>query len=269
MKKEIIYARISSQDQKKGDSIEAQTSALKEWSKQENIGVITKVYVDEAKSAYLDDEDFFTDAIDSGFLIKSKGWNGRENLKQLLFDAKQKKFDIVRIFKLDRFGRNILMQEGMFIYLKSLGIEVKSLSEGDYIKDRFVRGIFGLMNAKSSEDTAIRTELVRQHRFEKGMLPNKAFYGYTAIKKEDKIVDYEINQEEAKVIRTIFEHKIEGIAPEITINKLRIPKSRYYDVLKRKEYAGFIIHRNQEVEAPKLRIIDLEIWKKAQLTYPS
>jgi DNA invertase Pin-like site-specific DNA recombinase len=267
MKKAVAYIRISGQDQKDGISPETQLSQIKEQMKRDDDCELIDKYVDMAKSGYSDSEDIFTTPdFDEGFVIRIN-WNNRNQFIKLLRDAKQKKFDIVYFYMLSRLARNIMLQEGVFHYLNSLGIELRFIygfkSTGDKLADMISRTINGVINQSSSLMTQIGTNSAFKRKFEQGLFP-KPFFGYRGIKENGHIVRFEINQGEAKIIRTIFNDKINKISYQETCKKLGIDPKTYFRVLKRKEYAGYIIRSDEEKELPELAIIDLEIWKKAQ-----
>lgn len=89
MMKVAIYIRVSTEDQaREGYSLDVQREYLESFAKRESLEVF---------KAYQDDEI-------SGYTTE------RPALKQLLKDAKQKKFDLGLVYKIDRFSRNLKEQ---------------------------------------------------------------------------------------------------------------------------------------------------------------
>src|SRR5262245_65627814 len=87
-KNAVVYARVSSEEQVQGYSIQAQLRACREWA--ENNGyTVAKGYLEEGHSAFRHPEK-------------------REALKELLADtvSKQRAFQLVIIHKLDRLLRD-------------------------------------------------------------------------------------------------------------------------------------------------------------------
>ena len=81
-----IYIRVSTEDQvREGYSLEVQREYLSNFAKQQGYEIYD-VYADEGISA---------------------GTTARPALQKLLRDAKQKKFDIVIVYKIDRFSRRL------------------------------------------------------------------------------------------------------------------------------------------------------------------
>src|SRR3989338_4139744 len=87
MVKAALYVRVSTEEQvKKGVSLDAQEAALRSYCKTYSYD-IHKIYKDKGKSA--------------------KDIKGRPAMIKLLEDAQAKKFDVILIYKLDRFSRSL------------------------------------------------------------------------------------------------------------------------------------------------------------------
>ncbi len=106
MQTAVIYARYSSDNQRE-ESIEGQIESCTQYALDNNIRILDS-YIDRAKTGTNDN---------------------RDGLKQMLKDSARKHFDIVLVWKLDRFGRN---REEMAINksrLRKNGVTVKSVKE--------------------------------------------------------------------------------------------------------------------------------------------
>ncbi len=276
MRREVLYIRVSTSDQEKGDSIPAQESLLREASKNDKTGEIIKVFKD-SESGKVDAEDIFTNPVEEG-MMGIASWSDRKEFKEMMMWAKEKKFDVLRIKRLDRLGRSVIQIELAYNYLKKQGIEIRSVQDNlAVVNDSSFRIFSILMAQRESESNKQRTSDTAKYRTEeKGMLPNRWFFGYDPIRSENekgkdgkmKVIGYKINEQQAEVIRKVFDSKIKGEKPsEIigkTINKIVLTKSRYHDILKRQEYIGLIIYDGKKIPAQHLKIIDLETWEKAQ-----
>src|SRR5262245_62072754 len=86
----VIYARVSSEEQVQGYSIQAQLRACHEWAETHGYKV-AKEYLEEGQSAF-------------------RNLEKREALKELLADtvSKQRSFDLIICHKLDRLFRDTL-----------------------------------------------------------------------------------------------------------------------------------------------------------------
>lgn len=140
----------------------------------------------------------------------------RDKLQLIKEAAAQKKFDILLVFMFDRIGR--IADETPFVvewFVKN-GIRVWSTQEGE---QRFESHADKLMNYirfwqadGESEKTSIRTrtrlgQVVEEGHFKGGVAP----YGYRLVKgerlskKKHELYELEIVEEEAAVVRRIFE----------------------------------------------------------------
>ena len=103
-----IYTRVSTEDQvKEGYSLEVQREYLEDFAKRGGYEVC-KVYCDEGISAFS---------------------TRRPALQELLTDAKAKKFDLVLVYKLDRFSRNLKDLLNLVDELSFYGVGFKSATE--------------------------------------------------------------------------------------------------------------------------------------------
>jgi site-specific DNA recombinase len=103
-----IYIRVSTEDQaKEGYSLEVQREYLESFAQREGYEIF-KVYCDDGISAYS---------------------TRREALQQLLKDTKQKRFNLVLVYKIDRFSRNLKDLLTLVDELSSYGVAFKSATE--------------------------------------------------------------------------------------------------------------------------------------------
>ena len=102
----IIYARYSSDGQRE-ESIEGQLRECREYAEKHNITIIG-TYIDRALSAKTDN---------------------RPEFQQMISDSSKKQFDVVIIWKLDRFARNRLDSATYRAVLKRNGVNVVSAKE--------------------------------------------------------------------------------------------------------------------------------------------
>lgn len=108
MMRVAIYIRVSTEDQaKEGYSLEVQREYLESFAEREGLEIF-KIYQDDGISGYTTE---------------------RPALKQLLKDAKQKKFDLVLVYKIDRFSRNLKDMLNLVDELFKHGVGFKSATE--------------------------------------------------------------------------------------------------------------------------------------------
>lgn len=182
----VAYCRYSSENQRDGYSIEAQTRAITEWAKAAG-HTIKRFYVDEARSATNDD---------------------RAEFQRMVADAASGTFQAVVVHKLDRFARDRYDSAVYKHKLKQFGVRVISVLEplddspeavmmeavlegmAEYFSKNLAREV-----SKGKKETALKA----QHNG--GSIP----YGFTI----DKDRHYIPIEEEAAVVREIFK-RVDG-----------------------------------------------------------
>jgi len=180
-----IYARVSSQEQAtEGVSIEAQVAALKAYAKSQNWEVVDEY-------------------IDGGY---SGGTDERPALKRLLVDAKQHRFNILAVCKLDRFFRNLRLLLNHLHGLEQLGIKFVSTQEGlDTATPygNFAVQIMGVIAEFERGRIGERVKDSRRYLISGGNWPGgRTVYGYRWFNKERK---WEVVPEEAEVVQRIYD----------------------------------------------------------------
>ncbi len=181
-----IYARVSTAKQEEEETIDNQLMVLHEFA-EKNGYVIVKEYMDE-------------------------GWSGmvleRPGLDQLRQDAREKKWEAVLIYDPDRLARRGFYQELVMDELSEIGIETLFVTvppmRND--EDRVLQGMRGVFAEYERMKIKERFRLGKLRKVKEGhILTTEAPYGYNYIKRQDKTHGYyEINEEEAKVVRMIF-----------------------------------------------------------------
>ena len=125
MKRAAAYARYSS-DVQSDTSIEAQLEKIRKYC-QEKGYVIVREYIDRAQSATTDK---------------------REAFQKMFQDAEKNIFDIVVVYKLDRFARNLYDSVVYTKKLEDIGIALESATEPitHDIAGKFFRNIMSAIN---------------------------------------------------------------------------------------------------------------------------
>jgi site-specific DNA recombinase len=228
-----IYTRVSTEDQaKEGYSLEVQREYLESFAKRENYEVF-KVYCDDGISAYS---------------------TRREALQQLLKDAKDKKFDLVLVYKIDRFSRNLKDLLNLVDELSACGVAFKSATEP--------------FDTSTSAGKLMFQQLGSFAEFERNRISERVFpgmvkgvkqgnwqgarfspFGYT-YNKAKKLL--EIEKREADIVKLIYTMYLAGKSTQdiaVYLNKkkyqTRTGKQFYNkficDILKNRIYTGKIV----------------------------
>lgn len=192
--KVAIYVRVSTTNQaEEGYSIDEQKDKLKSYCQIKDWNVY-KVYTD------------------GGF---SGSNTERPALEKLIKDAKNKKFDTVLVYKLDRLSRSqkdtlYLIEE---VFIKN-GIEFLSLQENFDTSTPFGKAMIGLLAVFAQlerEQIKERMQLGKLGRAKSGksMMWSRTSYGYDYHRETGAMT---INELEAIAIRDIFESYLNGMS---------------------------------------------------------
>lgn len=183
--KTAIYLRVSTEDQaKEGYSLEVQREYLEAFALREGFEIF-KVYSDDGIS---------------GYSIR------RPALQELLKDAKDKKFDLALVYKIDRFSRNLKDLLNLVDELLSCGVGFKSATEP--------------FDSTTSAGKLMFQQLGSFAEFERNRLAERVFpgmikgaqkgnwqgaryapFGYS-YSKEKKLL--EVNEVEANIVKLIY-----------------------------------------------------------------
>lgn len=265
-----IYARFSSDQQRAGNSIEAQERACRDYASRQGWGVF-KVYVDEARSG--------TDA------------ERRESFQSMIAQAvaKNPPFQVVLVHKSDRFARN---REDAIKYkalLRRQGIRFVSASEpigaGD-VTEVLVESLLDGIAEFYSRQLAERTALGMAEAARKGWATGRAPIGYklepveTDRGQKKRLV---VDPANAKLVRWIFQRYRAGDGTAAIVEKLHerglsFSKNRVLGILRNDKYIGKMSFgrrpdKNRGLNGPTSRltvdgahdpIIDMKVWEEVQ-----
>ena len=181
--KTVAYCRVSTNKAEQLDSLESQRSFFLEYAKKYNYDLV-HIYADEGKS---------------GTKIKN-----RIQLQQLLKDAKDNKFELVLIKDVSRLARNTVDFLTSIRKLKSYGIKVVFVNYDQTSSDssEFMLTMLSAIAQEESFNISKRIKFGKRINAKKGRVPNIC-YGYTKL--NGNYFDLDINEEEAMVVRKIFE----------------------------------------------------------------
>lgn len=268
------YARVSTEKESQVESFEKQIEFFNEFTKKNNYELY-KLYADEG--------------------ISGKQIKHRKQFQQMMQDAKHKKFDKVVVKDVSRFARNTVDLLQSIRELKSYGIEVDFLNNGEIMEggSEFILTILGAMAQQESANMSKRVKFGKDITAKKGRVPNIVF-GYDKI--PDERYTLKINEEEAKIVKEIFESYVykgigtTKIAWDLNDKGIRTKKTKskwvqtsIVRMLKNPIYTGRVTNKKSEVtdfitgtrkdlpeeewitvEKPEMRIISDELFNRAQ-----
>ena len=268
-KRAALYARVSTEEQAtEGYSIQAQVSEIEKYAELHNIEIVAR-YIDEGASG--------------------KSIEGRPQMKQLLKDVRDKKFDVIMVYKIDRLARKLKDALEISETFENNNAKLISLRENVDTTTPAGRTMFQMMCsfAELERNTIVeRAKLGMTQRAKQGKYNGGIVLGYDAVNKE-----LFINEEEAKIVRTIFDYAEQGMGLKAITRRInemgyRTKKNNLFNVLGVKNiltnpiYIGKIRFNQLENWAEKRRkgkneeyiladgthdpIISLEQWENVQ-----
>ena len=268
------YCRVSTEKEAQIDSLEKQIEFFNEFIKKNNYELY-KLYADEG--------------------ISGKQIKHRKQFQAMMQDAKTKKFDKVVVKDVSRFARNTVDLLQSIRELKSYGIQVDFLNNGEVMEggSEFILTILGAMAQQESANMSKRVKFGKDITAKKGRVPNLVF-GYDKIPGEKYTL--KINEEEAKIVKEIFESYVykgmgtTKIAWELNDRGIRTKKTKskwvqtsIVRMLKNPIYTGRVTNKKSEItdfitgsrkdlpeedwivaDKPEMRIISDELFNRAQ-----
>ena len=279
-----IYARYSSDNQRDA-SIEDQVRQCRARIEQEQ-WQLGEVYSDHAISG---------------------ATTLRPGYQKMLEDARAGRFEVLVAEALDRLSRDQENIAGLFKQLCFAGVKLVTLSEGE-IGELHV-GLKGTMNALFLKDLAHKTRRGLEGRIRQGKSGGGLCFGYDVVRKVDASGEAlrgerRINEDEAAIVRRIFQEFAQGRSPRAiaqSLNKEGIagpagrswgPSTIYGNwqrgtgILNNELYIGRLVWNRQQFvkdpntgrrqarlnpedkwiveEVPHLRIIDDQLWSSVK-----
>jgi site-specific DNA recombinase len=234
-----IYVRVSTEEQaKEGISIDAQIDRCKAFCKARSWKVF-KIYTDAGYSA---------------------GSLDRPALKDLVDDIKNKKFNILLVYKIDRFSRKLKDLISALEDLKSKGINFTSVTEQIDTTTAMGEAFFQIIGVFAQLERGMvkeRVELAFDKKVSSGEALNRAPMGY--LYRNGKLV---VNEEEAEKVREIFNMWASGVHYKEIAKKFNIPVSTLYEVIKNPTYIGKVKYRDKLYNGAHKGIINEDLFKR-------
>jgi len=237
-------------------------------------------------------ENYIASQIHEGWVLISTEYNDggysggsmeRPAFKKLLQDIREDKIDCVVVYKADRLSRRLFDFTQIVEIFDQHKVSFISVTESFNTSTAAGRLMFGMIMSFAQYERELTSERIRDKvaaSKKKGMwMGGSVPLGYDA--KDAKLL---LNEEEAKIIRNIFNIFIESESITETARELnkhgfitkswvsktgRIQKGKKFNkqnvrrFLENKIYAGMIEHKNQSYEGLHEAIITKEIWEKA------
>lgn len=244
----VIYARFSCSKQREA-SIEDQLRVCRDWCARERYAIVAE-YCDHAISGRTDD---------------------RPQFQQMISNAGESA--IVLVYMMDRFSRDPFDAPIYKRELAQKGVRLVSALEAipdspeGIIYEKLLEGLA----ACESRKTSIRTKRGMEGNALKCKTNGVRVYGYRS-DEEDR---YEVDPEEAEVVREVFRRRISGeacnsIASDLAARGVRTYTGRpcshtmVYNILRNAKYRGIYSWGGIEKEGGMPRIIEDDVFFRAQ-----
>ena len=225
------YARVSTDSDEQFTSYEAQIDYYTKMIKSHNDWEFVEVYTDEG--------------------ISGTNTKKRNGFNRMIGDALAGKIDLIVTKSVSRFARNTVDSLVTVRKLKEKGVEVFFEKENIYTLDSKGELLITIMSSLAQEESRSLSENVTwgmRKRFSDGKvsMPYKRFLGY----KKGPDGQPEIDEEEAKVVREIYDLFLSGetyqsIAKILTGRKIPTPtgkanwrSSTVFSILQNEKYKG-------------------------------
>ena len=248
----VIYARYSSDSQREA-SIEGQLRDCKAYAEKNGITVVG-TYIDRAYSAKTDD---------------------RPDFQRMIKDSGKKIFDVVLVWKLDRFARNRYDAVNYKYQLEKNGVHLVSamepISQGP--EGIMVESMLIGMAEYYSAELALKVargerENALQCKYNGGVVP----LGFT-IGKEDRL--YHIDPETAPIVQEIFTRYADGepaekIAASLNERGLRtrtgkpFVKNSFFQIFRNRRYIGEYRYKDIVTPGGIPAIVDEDLFDRVQ-----
>ena len=247
----VIYARFSSHSQTE-QSIEGQLKVCYEYARTYGHEVVDE-YIDRAQSGTNDN---------------------RSDFQRMIEDSEKHTFQGVLVYQLDRFARNRYDSAINKAKLKKNGVRVLSAKENitDDASGILIEGVLESMaeyySVELTQKITRGMQINAQKCLSNGSNPG---LGY----KVNKDRSFSIDEEEAQVVREIFERYAAGepvtdIVRDLNARQLKTSIGRDFNpnsvtrILKNRRYIGYYIYKGQETAGGMPRVIDDVLFEKVQ-----
>ena len=254
--KAVIYARVSSEEQKKeGFSIEAQLDLLRDYAKKHNFEVI-KEFVES----------------------ESAKQSGRQEFNKMLsFLKKSKDVKTILVEKTDRLYRNfkdyVEVGETEFdIYLVKEGV---ILSPNSSSHEKLVHGLKVLLAKNFIDNLREETQKGRLKKAQSGYFIGQVPYGYKKLDPRTTVID----EEKAPFVRRAFTLYASGLSLDKVKEQLyeegfiyqpahhKISKGQLGKLLQNINYVGVLKFKDVIYQGQHPPLIEQDLFDKAQLSF--
>ena len=237
-KRVAAYCRVSTDHEAQLESLENQMETFRFRAAQRGDWDLVNIYADEGLS---------------GTSLK-----GRVQFQQMIEDCEAGKIDYVITKSISRFARNTVDTLSTVRKLQSLGVQVFFEKEGIDTADALSEMVLTIMASFAQEESRSISENVKwgiRKRFEAGNEVKVPLYGFCHTKDELFL----IQEDEAAIVREIFERYVHGEAPmeilnDMTARGVKPPAGKKWKrlqldrMIKNEKYTGDVVLQKTYIE---------------------
>lgn len=184
----------------------------------------------------------------------------RPALNDLMNDITEKRFTNLLVYKIDRFSRNLKDLISTLDDLKKKGVNFTSVTEQIDTTTAMGEAFFQIIGVFAQLERGMvkeRVNMAFDKKINAGEALHRASLGY--IYKNKRLV---VHPEDSKKVKELFDMWAAGIHYKEITEKLGIPVSTLYEIIKNPIYTGKIRYRGKLYKANHPKIIDEELFER-------
>ena len=248
MKTAVIYARYSS-DAQSEQSIEGQLRECRKYADEHDL-LVVDTYIDRAMTGTNDN---------------------RPDFQRMIRDSAKRQWEVVIVYKLDRFSRNKFESTIHKKTLKDNSVKLVSAMENipDTPEGIILESLLEGMNQYYSAELAQKVNRgIRESWLKGNSTGGKGYFGYNVVDKK-----YIIEDREAEIVREIFDryskgYTVRAMAADLKERGIRRKDGKYldakclYNILHNVRYTGIVEHYGIVYDKIFPAIISKDVWDK-------
>lgn len=235
-----VYVRVSSQEQAKGYSLDGQTKEVRSYCDAKGYRVV-RLYRD----------------VGSGRTLERDGY-------QLMIDAAQRgQFDVLVVWRRDRFGRDVVHNSVVERALQKAGVRIEAINTGpqeDTSESRLMAHLLDAFAEHEARTIALRCQLGRRESARKGIWPAKPPWGY---KRNHETKGLEIDDQKAAVVRRVFELVATNWNTDKVAAATSLTRRRVEYMVRHAGYTGLLDYAGVQVPRAWPAIVPQDLFDKA------
>jgi len=240
--KAVAYCRVSTKEQVKNTSLETQQQAINAYSDREGIEVV-RVFMEEGESAKTAD---------------------RTQLRELLAYCRSNPVDLLLVWKFDRFARDLEQHIGLRTKLRSLGVQVRSVTEpvGEDPAGKLMENVLASFAQFDNDVRAQRTRAGMKARAEQGYWTTRPPIGYVRVVDHQGKSNLAPDPDRAPFVRTAFDLVARGTVPIEDVRRQLVTEGfktttgrpvapqTFHRMLRNPAYSGRVVVATMNVDVP-------------------